>query len=565
MRIALAQINTTVGAIARNTNRAIRALEEADKMKADLVIFPEMTLTGYPPMDLLDRRSFTTHNLQALDKVVRATENLPAALIGFVHRDDEAEGKGLFNAVAFCAEGKHVSTHCKTLLPTYDVFDEARYFDSALSNEIMEFQGVRIGVSVCEDIWNDALYWKLRERKRRYDRDPIDCLQEQGMDLLVNISASPYTEGKRALKREMFAATARRRNCPLVHVNLVGGNDNLIFDGWSNVFDRTGRIVAQARDFEEALMVIDIDPYLEEGDSAEPNPEHIEHTSSEEIEAICRALTLGIKDYMGKCGFKEVVIGLSGGIDSAVTAALAVRALGSDRVTGVAMPSQYSSDHSRSDAKILAENLGIAFHEIAIQPVFQKMLDTMEPYFEGLPFGEAEENLQARIRGNILMSLANKFGRLVLSTGNKSEMAVGYCTLYGDMSGGLAVLSDVPKTMVYQLAEYMNRGGELIPKNTITKPPSAELRPDQRDTDSLPPYDILDPIIRGYVEEGLYVSEIVERGYDRETVERVIRMIERNEYKRRQAAIGLKITHRAFGYGRRMPVARGSDLEQDQS
>jgi NAD+ synthetase len=564
MRVALAQINTTVGAIPRNTDRVIRALEEAGRKGADLVVFPEMALTGYPPMDLLDRRSFTTHNLEALDRVVRATAKTPAAIVGFVHRDESGEGKGLFNAAAFCRDGRLESVHCKTLLPTYDVFDEARYFDSAAENKVIDFNGLRIGISICEDLWNDALYWKLRERRRIYQRDPIDSLAQQGMQLLVNISASPFTEGKRALKADMFASAASRRGCPLVHVNQVGGNDSLIFDGWSNVFDREGRIVAQARDFEESVLVVDMDACLNAEGSTKARAGLFEPTTREEIESIHAALVLGLRDYCGKCGFGEVVIGLSGGIDSAVTAALAARALGPDKVHGVAMPSPFSSDHSLTDARELAERLGVKFHVVPIEPIYRRYLDTMEPLFEGLPFGLAEENIQARIRGNILMALANKFNRLVLSTGNKSEMAVGYCTLYGDMSGGLAVLSDVPKIMVYQLAEFINRERELIPRSSIEKPPSAELRPNQLDTDSLPPYSILDPIIRAHVEEGLFVSEIVKRGYERETVERIIKMIERNEYKRRQAAIGLKITHRAFGYGRRMPVARGSDIEQDK-
>ena len=548
MKIALGQINTTVGAIARNTDRVIATLEAARDMGGDLVVLPELTLTGYPPKDLLHRHSFIKRNLDALERVARATSTLPAAVVGFVDHDENRDGAGLFNAAALCAEGRLVSVHRKSLLPTYDVFDEGRYFDPALENSVAEFKGLRLGISICEDIWNDALYWRQRGR-RRYARDPIEDLAAQGFDLLLNVSASPYWENKRRLKREMFAATARRYGRPLAQVNLVGGNDSLVFDGWSNVFDAEGNIVAQARDFEESLVLYDTDT----GRGA------IEPTREEEIELICEALTLGLRDYVGKCGFRSAVVGLSGGIDSAVTAALAARALGADRVTGVAMPSPFSSDHSMRDARALAENLGIEFLVIPIQPVYEKCLETLTPHFGGRPFDAAEENLQARIRGNILMALSNKFGHLVLSTGNKSELAVGYCTLYGDMSGGLAVLSDVPKTMVYQLAEFLNRAQERIPRNSISKRPSAELRPDQFDTDSLPPYDVLDPIIRAYVEEHLYVDEIARRGFDRATVERVIAMIERNEYKRQQAATGLKVTSRAFGYGRRMPIARGRD------
>ena len=491
--------------------------------------------------------------------MAKATRDLPAAIVGFVHRDDSREGKGLFNAAALCAEGRVRSIHAKTLLPSYDVFDETRYFDAASENRVAEFGGLRLGISICEDIWNDALFSNRSGRRRRYARDPVEDMASQGFDLLVNISASPFTEGKRAVKREMFASAARRYGRPLLSVNLVGGNDSLIFDGWSNVFGPDGEILAQARDFGESLLVWECPPPAKSGDAPAAINGPVEKTSGDEIEAICEALTLGIRDYLGKTGFRSAVVGLSGGIDSAVTAALAARALGPDRVLGVAMPSEYSSQHSLDDAQALAENLGIEYRVIPIRPIYDSYLETMTPHFEGRPFDVTEENLQARVRGNILMALSNKFGSLVLSTGNKSEMAVGYCTLYGDMSGGLAVLSDVPKTMVYDLARFLNRDGEKVPQNTIDKPPSAELRPGQFDSDSLPPYDVLDPIIRANVEEGLYTGEIAARGYDRETVDRVLRMIERNEYKRLQAAIGLKITHRAFGYGRRVPVARGRD------
>jgi NAD+ synthase (glutamine-hydrolysing) len=550
MKIALAQINTMVGAISDNAGRIVNALERARDAGADLVVFPELTIPGYPPLDLLDRESFIARNLEALDRVAEATRNLPAAIVGFVRRDGRHEGKGLLNAAALCAEGRIVSVHDKSLLPTYDVFDEMRYFDPALDTRVAVWNGTRIGISICEDIWNDTLYWKLQGRRRLYSNDPIESLVSQGAEILVNIAASPFTESKRRFKNEMFAEVARRHRLPLIHVNLVGGNDSLVFEGASNVFDSEGHIVAQARDFAESLLVVDTD-------NLSNSP--MEPVTQEEIAGICEALTLGIRDYVGKCGFKSIVVGLSGGIDSAVTAALAVRALGASNVTGVAMPSEFSSDHSIADAKALAENLGIRFHVVHIRPAYRTMLETMEPLFEERPFNIAEENLQARIRGNILMALSNKFGHLVLSTGNKSEMAVGYCTLYGDMSGGLAVLSDVPKTLVYALAEFLNRSGECIPVNTIAKPPSAELRPDQLDSDSLPPYEILDPILRAYIEEGCSKDTIVERGFERPTVERVLRMIDRNEYKRQQAAVGIKITHRAFGYGRRMPIARGLD------
>jgi NAD+ synthase (glutamine-hydrolysing) len=553
MRIALAQINTTVGALARNADRVIQFLEQARNQDAELVVFPELTLTGYPPLDLLDRPSFITHNLEALDRVAAATTNLPAALVGFVHREEGRVGTGLFNAAALCAEGKVQSIHCKTLLPTYDVFDERRYFDPAPEVTVAEFKGHRLGISICEDVWNDAQFWSQMARPRRYEVDPVERLAEQGMDLLLNISASPFTEGKRTFKREMFAAVARRHGVPLAHVNLVGGNDSLIFDGWSNVFNRDGEIVVQARDFGESLLVWDTESQAAGSGTVEP-------VAGEEIETICEALTLGIRDYLGKQGFRSAIVGLSGGVDSALTCALAVRALGAENVVGIAMPSQFSSQHSLDDAAALAQALGIEYHVVPIFPIFERYVESLKPIFQDRPFDVAEENLQARVRGNLLMAYSNKFGHIVLSTGNKSEMAVGYCTLYGDMSGGLAVLSDVPKTMVYELSHFLNREREVIPWNTIRKAPSAELRPDQFDSDSLPPYEILDPIIRAYVEEGLFVEEIVSRGFEEAVVERVIRMIERSEYKRRQAAIGLKVTHRAFGYGRRMPVARGRDF-----
>ena len=548
MKIALAQIGTMVGAIAANTDKVIATLERARDMGADLVLFPELTLTGYPPKDFLHRPGFVTRNLEALSRVVLATEQLPAAVVGFVDRDNSHEGTGLFNAAALCARGELVSVHRKTLIPTYDVFDEGRYFDPALEDSVVNFNGLRLGITVCEDIWNDALYWRQRGR-RRYRTDPVEELAKQGFDLLLNISASPYWEGKRELKCEMFGATARRYGRPLLHVNLVGGNDSLVFDGWSNVFGPDGAIVAQARDYEESLIVYD----------TETNSGPMEPTHDEEISRICETLTLGLREYTQKCGFRSAVIGLSGGIDSAVTVALAVRALGHERVVGVAMPSEFSSQHSIDDARAIAENLGIDFHLIPIQSVYDSYLGLLEPHFSGRPFDATEENLQARIRGNILMALSNKYGHLVLSTGNKSELAVGYCTLYGDMSGGLAVISDVPKTMVYELAHFLNRDAERIPRNSIEKPPSAELRPGQLDSDSLPPYEVLDPIIRAYVEEHLDVDEIAEQGFDKSTVKRIARMIERNEYKRQQAATGLKVTSRAFGYGRRMPIASAMD------
>ncbi len=547
MRIALAQINTTVGAVQENKRKILDAMDRAGKQGAEIVVFPELTLTGYPPKDLLEHPSFIDANRRALEELAEATrgEGKPGAIIGYVERRAEGDGKGLYNAAAVLDRGKIVSRHFKTLLPTYDVFDEARHFQPAPSVQIAEFRGLHIALTICEDFWNDRLYW----RNRIYPVDPVQTLAEQKPDLMINISASPYCLGKPKIRAEMYSLATTRYKIPLVFVNLVGGNDNLIFDGRSEAWGIEGKVLHQSPSFQEDLSVVGIDS------------NSVGHGTFAEIdsnEEIYRALTLGVRDYVGKCGFKKVVIGLSGGIDSALTAVIAADALGPENVCGVAMPSQFSSEHSRTDAKQLAKNLGIEFHLLPIQSVFESALKSLNEIFKGAPFGLAEENLQARIRGNFLMTISNKFGWLVLTTGNKSELATGYCTLYGDMSGGLAVLSDVLKTRVYSLSRWVNREKERIPKNSIEKPPSAELRPNQLDTDSLPPYDLLDPIIADYVEQRVSLQEIVARRGNKELVQRVVRMIDRNEYKRQQMPTGLKVTGKAFGYGRHMPIARGS-------
>ena len=544
MKIALAQINTTVGAIDANRAKILETWRRAADMGADLVVFPELALTGYPPRDLLELPDFIDRNLAALDGLVGEMRDGPGAIVGYVDRVGDKVGKHLHNAAALIDDGRIVSRHYKSLLPTYDVFDEGRHFEPAPEVRVGMFRGRRLAITICEDFWNNALYVP----RRLYHVDPVKRLAAEGIDLMININASPFSMGKCCIKAQMYEDATRHWGVPLVQVNFVGGNDNLIFDGWSNVWNAKGSVVAQAARFTEELLIWDEEDAG--GDGVPPE-------TQDDDPVLYGALKLGIHDYAAKCGFKRVLIGLSGGIDSALTAALATDALGKDAVVGVSMPSRFSSDHSRDDARVLAENLGIEFHTIAIEPIVETFMDQLDPLFHGTPFGLAEENLQARARGTILMSLSNKFGWLVLSTGNKSELAVGYCTIYGDMVGGLGVLADVLKTQVYSLARWINRDGERIPDSTIRKAPSAELREDQFDSDSLPPYDELDPIIAAYVEEQISPAEIVERGYDEETVRRVLGMIDRNEYKRQQAALCLKVTNKAFGSGRRMPIARG--------
>ena len=548
MKIALAQINTTVGDIDGNTARIEQQIRVARDAGAHLVVFPELTVFGYPPKDLLLRRDLVRRNAASLERIASSCADI-AAIVGYVSPVSMETGKGIVNAAAVCHGGTVAASYAKILLPTYDVFDETRYFDagtSVLTSMIPAgSEQVRVGLTICEDLWNDRQF----EGRRVYGFDPIARTVEAGAQLLINISASPYCAGKQADREEIFAEQAREHGIPLVYVNLVGGNDDLIFDGASLVLGAQGEVLARAKAFAEDLALVDLS--APSGGEAVPYPDG--------IAGIRQGLVLGIRDYVRKCGFARVVIGLSGGIDSALTAALAVEATGSKNVWGVAMPSRYSSAHSLTDARQLAENLGIQYSVIEIEDIHRAMEKAMVPYFRQSPPGPAEENIQARIRGGILMALSNKFGQLLLTTGNKSELAVGYCTLYGDMCGGLAVLSDVPKTVVYELCRHINAHADepVIPENVISKPPSAELKENQCDQDTLPPYDVLDAVLEQYVEREQSTEDIVARGFDRSTVERVARMVEQAEYKRKQAPVGLKVTSRAFGTGRRMPIAAG--------
>ena len=540
MKIGLLQLNATIGAFASNTERLREAYEKACAQGAELVVAPELFLCGYPPRDLLLRRDFVEQNLRTLEEAGKWVGKAPLCT-GYVDWNRERPGKPLRNAGAVLHEGKVVHRFNKTLLPTYDVFDEARYFEPASWIEVFVFQGKRIGLTICEDIWNDEDFWP----ERLYRRDPVKELTEQGIDLLVNLSASPWHRGKELTRLKMLQRVARDEKLPLVQVNTVGANDELIFDGHSVALNRSGGLLALGKGFEEETLVVD----LEKGEEKQLEPAGSE-------ECLGAGLALGIRDYVQKCGFKSVVIGLSGGIDSAVTAVLAVEALGKENVMGVAMPSRFSSEGSLKDAESLARNLGIRYEVLGIENAFHAMEKQLLHVFANLPRNEAEENIQSRLRGVTLMALSNKFGSLVLTTGNKSEMSVGYCTLYGDMCGALAPIADLWKTEVYSLARWMNREREVIPSDSITKPPSAELRPDQKDQDSLPPYEVLDQILDAYVVQNLSKEEIVGLGHSRELVNDVIRRVIFSEYKRRQAAPALKVSTLAFGMGRRIPVAQ---------
>lgn len=543
MKIALCQCNPLVGDIEKNTARLCRIIEEHRSERCDLFVFPELFLQGYPPRDLLEKQWFIRQSDEALETLLTFSRSVPdtGILFGTVRSRSGTHGKPLVNVAVLLSNGDILQQQTKTLLPTYDVFDETRYFEPSTTVATVPFKGETIGISICEDAWNDPELWP----KRLYDRDPVAERAAAGATLLVNISASPFHMGKEQLRHTVMGNHARKHRISLVFVNQIGGNDDLIFDGNSMVFSGSGTLKTVLPAFEESVTTVD----LSETSAPLPAPQ-FDGTGT-----VHDALVLGVRDYVRKCGFSNVLIGLSGGIDSAVTTAIATRAVGPENVWGVTMPSRYSSDGSVSDSELLAQKLGIRFSTIPIETAFSALLETLEPQFAGTAPSLAEENLQARIRGTILMGLSNKFTMLLLATGNKSELAVGYSTLYGDMNGGLSVISDLPKQMVYQLAAFINRNGECIPESTITKPPSAELRPDQKDQDSLPPYPELDAILERLIERGMSIGEIAVEGYNPETVAWVARAVARNEYKRRQASTGLKVTPKAFGSGRRFPIA----------
>ncbi|MGH9573340.1 MAG: NAD+ synthase [Candidatus Acidiferrales bacterium] len=546
MKIALAQFNPTVGDFEGNARRIRELSCTAKRGGADLAVFSELCLCGYPPQDLIERPAFEERNRTELARL--AGEVAIPSLVGYVGKAQDDTGKPVANCAAFISGGQILFEQRKMLLPTYDVFDETRYFQPAHTQFVFPFGKETLGITICEDTWNDKTFWT----QRLYARDPVAEIARKGSTVLLNISSSPYTMGKRGLRQDMLRAIVVKHRVPMVYVNQVGGNDSLVFDGSSMAIAADGAIAARAKSFEEDLIYFDTSTAV--GDTHE-NMEH-------EIDAIYHALVLGTRDYVRKCGFRKAVIGLSGGIDSALVATIACDALGPENVVGVSMPGPYSSEGSIRDAKQLAQNLGIELLVLPIGDAFQSYRRILEAPFNGLAMDVAEENLQARIRGNMLMALSNKFGSLVLSTGNKSEMAVGYCTLYGDMAGGLAVISDVPKTMVYELASSVNRGKSRIPAETIAKAPSAELRPNQTDQDTLPPYDVLDRILKAYVEDVHTPQQIAnDNGFDLGLVRSVTLRVDQNEYKRKQAPPGLKVTSKAFSVGRRFPLAQRYSLQ----
>jgi len=541
MKIALAQFNPTVGDFEGNRKRILELAHEAQRGGAELAIFSELCLCGYPPQDLIERPSFVERNQQEL--VCLAREIPMTSLVGFVGKAQDDAGKPVANSAALIAPGKILFEQRKMLLPTYDVFDETRYFQPAHTQFPFPLGSETLGITICEDSWNDKNFWP----ERLYDRDPVAELVGKGSTIVLNLSSSPYTLGKRGLREDMLGAVARERGVPVVYVNQVGGNDSLIFDGSSVAFTREGRVAARARSFDEDLVFFDTVTGI--GD--------LRPAMKDEFEAAYRALVIGTRDYVRKCGFQKVVVGLSGGIDSALVATIAADALGPANVTGVSMPGPYSSPGSIREAQVLATNLGIEWITLPISETFECYRRVLAASFTGRKEDVTEENLQARIRGNLLMALSNKFGSLVLSTGNKSELAVGYCTLYGDMAGGLAVISDVPKTMVYELAHFVNRNKQMIPNETLTKPPSAELRPNQTDQDTLEPYEDLDRILKAYVEDLDSPEQIAEQCLlPLELVRKVTLQVDRSEYKRKQGPPGLKLTSKAFSVGRRFPLAQ---------
>ncbi|QDU34598.1 Glutamine-dependent NAD(+) synthetase [Poriferisphaera corsica] len=561
MRIAISQINPTVGDLRGNTKLILRDISRAKDRNAQIIIFPELALIGYPPKDLLLKPRVIKQCADLVEHIAQSCTGI-TAFIGYPIASPKGAGHLLQNAVAVCADGQIQNHHVKTLLPNYDVFDERRYFEPADTPTLTTIDNQNLGISICEDLWNEHDVFE----RPLYHLNPVDQLVDFGADILINAAASPYVLGKHEFRLNLMRHVARKHHKPIVYCNQVGGNDELVFDGNSCVINASGEIIAHAKDFEEDLLIADLPDKNSENDRLEGRIEQ----PKTGLNSVYHALTLGLRDYVRKCGFTKIVLGLSGGIDSALTCAIAVDAIGKENVIGIGMPSRYSSDGSVSDAEILASNLGIDFHVIPIEQAHTALESMLTDLFKDTQQGVTEENIQARIRGNVMMSISNKFGALLVTTGNKSEMAVGYCTLYGDMCGGFSVLCDVPKTMVYDLSRWINDSPDspllkqynlpVIPVDTITKPPSAELRPDQKDQDSLPDYEILDEIVERYVEKEQSAAHIIdETDFDKDIVLRMVRLIDLNEYKRRQAAPGLKITGRAFGFGRRMPIAQRYD------
>jgi NAD+ synthetase len=544
MKIAIAQINPIIGDFEYNFARIKNFSEKAVALSCDLVVFPELVVSGYPPRDLLERNDFIEANLACLNRLVDSIRDI-GVVCGFVEKNPSGKGNSLYNAAVLFEDGNIVHRAFKRLLPTYDVFDERRYFEPGTECAPFSYKGHSLGLAICEDVWNDKDIFQ----KSIYTIDPVSLMVEKGADLIINISASPFYMGKEVFRQEMLRSIARKYSVPLVFANQVGGNDGLLFDGISTAFDRQGNIAVRAREFEEDLVVFDSESPV----STEDNPQAVLGTG---VTMVFKALVAGTRDYAIKCGFSKAILGLSGGIDSALTAAIASLALGRENVLAVFMPSRYTSKDNYQDTKKLADNLGIDLIQIPIDGMFKEFLRFLSPSFKTEEPGVTEQNIQARIRATILMGFSNRDGLLLLSTGNKSEASVGYCTLYGDMSGGLAVISDVPKTMVYELSGLVNAEKEWIPKRIIEKAPSAELKPNQKDQDDLPPYEILDAVLKGYIEDLKSPDELVQMGFDKKLVENVISKVVRSEYKRQQAAPGLKVTSKAFGYGRRYPIAQ---------
>jgi NAD+ synthetase len=545
MKIGICQINPIIGDFEYNTSLIVEASEQARKKGCSLAIFPELALSGYPPKDLLEKPAFIDENLTRLDHLAAQIKGIHI-LCGCVDKNPRKTGKPLINGAAFIQDGLVVNKGGKRLLPTYDVFDETRYFEPADESLLFQLEGTRFGVTICEDIWNFGDF----EGVPIYEVDPVSDLSSRKIDMLINISASPYTLGKAALRMNMLKNISSHYEIPTIYCNQVGGNDDLLFDGFSMVVDAEGRLIQVGKEFETDLLIWD----------TKKAHEVLEEPFQTEEGSVLKGLVMGTRDYTFKCGFKKVLVGLSGGLDSSLVAVIAQMAMDAENVTGISMPSQYTSEMSKEDARELANNLGIHFEEIPIDEVYSSYKQSLAKAFKGLNEDVTEENIQARIRGNFLMGLSNKFGCLLLSTGNKSEIATGYCTLYGDMSGGLGVISDVPKSMCYRIAGHINREKEIIPKRILSRTPSAELKPDQTDQDTLPPYDVLDEILEAAIEKNLAIDEIVALGHDPDVVRDVLKRLIVNEYKRRQAPPGLKVTTKAFGYGRRYPIARGKQL-----